>query len=543
MSVENVLSAEIDKKGNLLVVTIRNDMYSKVVSELEFKIDFIKKALVDISDSSNKLTREEMKQIYDLYVDIPFQTDELHKTFSCIPPLGFPQSCKLFGNDKILQKKGLNFFQNPTECLKKYVNGMFRCSKLQFSVLVYILMNNGSVANSSLRNNNVDREKKIKAMEVCLKTKDSPKLWKFTQCIDGLIDSFLVAEQNFCKFSHSCIQNVVKNTLMENDIPFVIENCHMSLLINLHVQGTEEMETNLQAIDQSFFAYIYNRIIECLKCNTKSELLKIISCFQLWKDESFCIGFQDFMDEEKYLLTKVDENYASLLVYFSEAGQIKMVKFLLNIITDNNQKYKALNQATLMNHENIVQILLDSGISPDAKICFCAIQNGNLDIVKQFITAGLDLLEISESRHPFYEGSVSLLVEACLWEKLELIFSLLKQCPDLCNVKTSIEEPAPHILAYAGATDALKFVIEECKYNPFLKTKKGVSILHYACLNGKLETAKYIISNYPDLLREEHDLIDDGSILHTVAAGGNVDLFQILKNKTPTISSETGQTV
>ncbi|XP_062599376.1 putative ankyrin repeat protein RF_0381 [Saccostrea cucullata] len=341
---ENVLSDEIDKKGNFLIVTIRNDMYSEIRTQLQFKIEFIERALVDISDSENKLTKEEMKQVFDLYVDIPFQTNEFYSAFSFAPPLGFPQSY--------------------------------------------------------------------------------------------------------------------------------------------------------------------------------------------------------FVGEEQSVLTKTDENDASLLIHFAEAGHIEMVKFLLKIITDDKQKYDALNQATLMNHRNVVQIILNEGVTPDAKSCFCAIQNGNKDIVEEFINAGLDLLQVSESRHPFYyNASISILAEACLWERLNLIAFILKICPALSNVKNNNGDSIIHFVAFAGATDALKALIANHTCDPFLKTEKGATILHRACQNGKYETAKYIMSQYPDLLNEEHDVYEEGSILHMVAAGGNIKLFKIFEKPWLTRSSTTGETV
>ncbi|XP_061171092.1 putative ankyrin repeat protein RF_0381 [Saccostrea echinata] len=215
-----------------------------------------------------------------------------------------------------------------------------------------------------------------------------------------------------------------------------------------------------------------------------------------------------------------------------------MVKFLLTIIIYNKQRYEALNQATLMNHEKIVRILLDEGVTPDAKSCFCAIQNGNKDIVMQFINADLDLFEFSESRHPFYyKRSVSILAESCLWERLELISLLLKISPGLCNVKNESGHHTIHFVAYAGATDALKALITEHKCDPYLKTDRETSILHCSCQNGKLQTAKYIISQFPDLLCAEHN--KNLSALHYAAWGGNIELLKILLDKGLDISSRT----
>ncbi|XP_062599911.1 uncharacterized protein LOC134261490 [Saccostrea cucullata] len=189
-------------------------------------------------------------------------------------------------------------------------------------------------------------------------------------------------------------------------------------------------------------------------------------------------------------------------------------------------------------------ILLDEGITPDAKTCFCAIQTGNKNLVVNLINSGLDLLEIFESRHPIYNNHpVSILAESCLWERLELISFILEKCPALSKMKNKRGHSTIHFVAFAGATDALKALITDHKCDPYLKSDKGDSILHCACENGKLETAKYIISKYPDLLNEEHNLFSTGSILHMVAFGGNVKLFQILKNQRLTILPQTGETV
>ncbi|XP_062590628.1 uncharacterized protein LOC134252223 [Saccostrea cucullata] len=539
---ESVLSDEIDQKGNFLIATIRNDMYSEILTKLQFKMEFIENALVDISNSENKLTKEEMKQMYDLYVRIPFRADELYSAFSCAPPLGFPQSCKLFGNNTTLQSRGPNFFKNPSECLSQYVENMYWHSKPQFSVLVYILMtNDNKVSMSSLRNLNIDIEGKRKAMTVHPKNKKSPIPTEFIECIDGLMGSFLIDESGFCTFSHSCIQNVIQNTIIKFHTIFVIKHCQISLLNNLQVEGKGEMAENIQTIEKDYFADIFKRIVENLNFRS-SELFKIISGLHLWKNDAFCSAFKDYVHQKENILSELDENDASLLIYFAKAGQNEMVKFLLTIIKTNKQRYEALNQATLMNHSKVVQILLDEGVTPDVKSCFCAIQNGDLDMVKQFISKGLNIMEFSKSLHPSFQRSVSILAESCLWERLEII-SFLENYPDLFNVKYDFGEHTIHFIAYAGAIDALKALITKHKCDPSLKTNRGETILHNACQNGKLETVKYIISEYPKLLSEENDLFDGGSILHMVAAGGSIELFKLLKNQKLITEHETGRTV
>ncbi|EFC44718.1 predicted protein [Naegleria gruberi] len=46
-----------------------------------------------------------------------------------------------------------------------------------------------------------------------------------------------------------------------------------------------------------------------------------------------------------------------------------------------------------------------------------------------------------------------------------------------------------------GRLDLLRYLIEECNYNPFIVGKGKYSILHYACYDGRFEMLEYLIKN------------------------------------------------
>ena len=138
--------------------------------------------------------------------------------------------------------------------------------------------------------------------------------------------------------------------------------------------------------------------------------------------------------------------------------------------------------------------------------------------------------ERTYSLTPFWKNkpdTITALDEACLRGQNHLVLDLLNVCPDLLYTKNEAGEYSLLFVAYSGATDTLRILIEK-GLDPFEKSNIESTILHCACQNGKLETFQYIVKTYPELLNIENDMSTQGTLLHRAAEGGNISILEKL---------------
>ncbi|CAC5383048.1 unnamed protein product [Mytilus coruscus] len=238
-------------------------------------------------------------------------------------------------------------------------------------------------------------------------------------------------------------------------------------------------------------------------------------------NEENCLKF-------KNLFSKVtDEEHVSLLVYFSAVGCIEWVKNLLHTKKiSGEQAFLALKMARGANELNVVKFIITKGCTPNIECCFNAIKGGHLDVIFELEKSGVDLTETCETQ-THWSTKTSVLDKAAMQNQCHLIESLLKNCPDLIRVKSSIGATPIYFAAEAGDIAFLKKIIKLPRFLPFDVANNGSTILHFACQNNKYEAVQYTINAYPQLLfSDKYYCFSQGTILHTAAQSGNSDLFK-----------------
>ena len=149
-----------------------------------------------------------------------------------------------------------------------------------------------------------------------------------------------------------------------------------------------------------------------------------------------------------------------------------------------------------------------------------ASEGGNVDIFKHLVTAGLDV-------HDRDNHMNNMLHHACCCRNHEKIEYLLQHYGDYMIQQESKYGFYPfHVAAWQGDEDILRLFMKHnvdiCKL-----TSEGESILHISCSEANIDTARFILTQFPQLMPVK-DNYGKTSLEKAVEAGavGIVKLFR-----------------
>ncbi|XP_078329510.1 uncharacterized protein LOC111115061 [Crassostrea virginica] len=552
--IQTSVGFNVEGNDNMAIITIRNDIYEECKKSLKDE-SFFQEAIVDISDKDHKLSMEEMGQILEKYVSKDVYQSSMIDTgtfFNDVPNLGFPQCCRLFKDNIRFEKDFPNFFKNPLHFLKEYFKKYIQNKEMKMAVLLFVLLQGGKVEKLSFEKQNKDEELKTEAMKMC---KLCPDLIAYQRSIFAFTRSYLTFEdaEECYKFSHSSVESSLFLVLGDIcDVNKLIKSCAYNQLRYLTSKNcpTSMMETLM--IDKENFVCVSEKVISLVETRNPT----IYACLAeliLWNDEKF---FEVFLETVRrrgqHFLSCIDEESKSMIVYFAAAGNVKWVEYMYENSKEsksNQQHYMALNAACEHNQFSIVNYLLNMEVQPDIKSCFHAVKGGSIKIIKLLADSGVDLKEHTYSltfldTYQCTFQTFTVLNEACSRGQNKMVLDLLNLCPDLLYTKSEAGESNLCFVAYSGDTDMLKIFIDK-GLNPFEKSHREFTILHFACENGKLGTFLYIVQTYPELLNIENDNTAHGTLLSKTAEGGNVSILKQLVENGKDIYSRTtyGRTV
>lgn len=517
--------------SNYVIICIRNDIYNQC-QEMIYN-EFLNSAMVDISHGKEfELDLNEMKSIFFKYIPESKQVlspTELTNLLNDVPKLGFPQCCHLYKDIAKLQEEGLDFFRHPLYFLEQELNARFHSKDMKMAVLVCILLYGGKVKKSILYDRNED--KKLKETSMTMSSVELIDFTLFQDAISNIETSFIVHEvhEDMIKFTHSSVQNALFSVVGKHYPHDLIKYCDYTLLSLITTSQDLVKGITMIVISENCSLILRDRILELLTRGS-SKVLKVVSELNVLKDKAFFMKCQPF---EKSFVEAVDENNWLLYVHFAAVGCIKWVKHLFNQISNKRQLVLALEVACGSNKLRIVRFLLAKNIEPNIRCCFNAVRGGYLDILKALVDANVDLCELDKTQSYWKIRSHSLTVmdEAALFNQCHLIEPLLKLCPKLIDCKSSCGTTPIHAIAMAGNLELLKKYIACETFSPYVKSGLDSTILHFACQSNRFETVKYIVDTYPDLLLPKYYFFTGGTVLHTAAQSGNIEMFEYVHTK------------
>ena len=226
----------------------------------------------------------------------------------------------------------------------------------------------------------------------------------------------------------------------------------------------------------------------------------------------------------------------------------------------NSSGWTALHSASAIGSIEIVQELVDAGLSPDCvsdigrtmlhvaavksrvplvryivkhfediihikdengqTALHSASASGNLGVFIELLHAGLSPDELTE------DGS-NVLQIAANNGKTDLVRYIVKYIHHLVHVSNSQDKSALHC-AVSSKTSGAFYELLKAGVSPNSKAKSGKTIAHEAAFCDKVDIIQSMIKSFPELVEE---LDDSGrSPLHYAAAGGSVEAFVELMN-------------
>ncbi|CAC5358922.1 unnamed protein product [Mytilus coruscus] len=505
-------------RRNYIIIAIRNDIYQEGRKLLKSD-DFLESNMVDISYGCKfGLSSEDMRQLFTNYTNCSIPEDTF---FDNLPKLGFPQCCRLYRDTKELQQNGLQFFNNPLTFLIKEIESRLNEFDMKMAVLVCILLYGGSVKSSTLYDNSLDTELKRTSMNICcvennlVKFQTATSYISFTKKVQELNEEVIT-------FSHSSVKNAIFLVIGKRSPHDLLNHCNFRLLSMITTSKCRNQEIDSLEIPDSCISTVCDRIGNLLQSDVfSSTFLKVISELYIWNDTRV---FEECLKFDNLFVHAIDDKGWSMLVYFSAVGCMKWIKHLYNKFS-KDQALLALKVASGANELEVVKFIVSKRCAPNIECCFNAVKGGHLNIILELVLAGVDLTEKCETQ-THWLTTTSVLDEAAMQNQCHLIEPLLKECPKLINVKSSIGATAVHFVAQAGDISLLRKIISMPEFSPYDVSDIGSTILHFACQNNKYEAVQYIINEYPLLLSENYYCYDQGTILHTAAQSGNAELFK-----------------
>ncbi|KAL3873072.1 hypothetical protein ACJMK2_036231 [Sinanodonta woodiana] len=149
---------------------------------------------------------------------------------------------------------------------------------------------------------------------------------------------------------------------------------------------------------------------------------------------------------------------------------------------------------------------------------FHVAQNGNIALLTYLIDCGTDMLCKASQEE-------TLLQVACLCGQLEIVKHLVHLYPTMLHEVDIMMRTPAHYAAESGNIALLSYLIDS-DTNPWSKTAQDETLLHLACIKGRLEMSKHLVQTYPSMLHEVDNM--ERTPAHYAAESGNIALLSYL---------------
>ena len=230
------------------------------------------------------------------------------------------------------------------------------------------------------------------------------------------------------------------------------------------------------------------------------------------------------------LIHMTGEYGMSALHYAAEGGSVTLLRHLIDIGVDtryvNEDGETILHSACLCGQEDAVMYLTqhhndllkikDNG---GRTVMHHTSEGGNVDILKHFVTAGLDVHDRDNDR-----GNI--LHCACFHRNRAMIEYLLQHYSDHMIQPDKDSWYPFHVAAQFADEATIRLFIHHdvdiCKL-----TSQGESILHISCRLVNIDTARFILAQFPQLIPVK-DNDGETALEHAVRAGA-VDIVKLFR--------------
>ncbi|KAK3583530.1 hypothetical protein CHS0354_026114 [Potamilus streckersoni] len=229
------------------------------------------------------------------------------------------------------------------------------------------------------------------------------------------------------------------------------------------------------------------------------------------------------------MLHEVDNMKTSPAHDVSERGNIALLSYLIDFGTDpwciTSEKETLLHRACLSGQfemsKHLVQTypaMLHEVDNMRRTPTHNAASSGNIALLTYLIDCGTD---------PWYKTSEgeTLLHRACISGQIEMSKHLIQSYPSMLHEVDNMKRTPAHHAAESGHTALLSYLIYSGT-DPWCKTFEEQTLLHRACLKGRLEMSKHLVQSYPTMLHEVDTMKQTPA--HNSAESGNISLLGFL---------------
>ena len=212
---------------------------------------------------------------------------------------------------------------------------------------------------------------------------------------------------------------------------------------------------------------------------------------------------QYLVENNPDMLTISDKTGQSPFLLTGFSGSVELVKYLISkgcdVYEKDNKEETVLHNACKKGKLVLVQYIVDNcpdmlsisnetGQSPFLQAGFC----GSVELIKYLISRGCDVYETDIKEE-------TVLHIACKKGELELVQDLVENYPDMLTIIDKTGQSPFLDAGFSGSVELVKYLISKgC--DVYDKDSDGWTLLHYACIKGKLKLVQYLFDTFPDIV-------------------------------------------
>ena len=269
-----------ERQGNTIVIcTSRRHIFADVESKLYKCSCFRRTSIVDMTDETYKLQKEEKTLIfrsYTTFYDIKVEAEMLKQIGYVDSPHGFPHCVEMFCTNVFLRDIGLNFFENPEEYVQKELHNFKDNDPLKFLVLLLVLYKQNHVYQNYFAEMIESSDEEVEKLFLFTGIPLSTSYANMMKAVKSLTNTYLTKTMDgYYRFTHESLKESVSNAYI------CLNPNHATKLLNLQQILTQvnNPRVKLKLPEYELAEKVTNEIL--------SGNIKSVSKCDLWRDQHF----------------------------------------------------------------------------------------------------------------------------------------------------------------------------------------------------------------------------------------------------------------